>query len=359
MGFLGYEKDWGEDMNKHGGYFGEDKKEIIDFSVNINPLGVPETLMTKLKEGLPSLISYPEIDGYTAKMILSKHLKKDMDEIILGNGATELIYLFARAMKAKKAVIIQPTFTEYKRAFRVSGTEIINFYTHEKDGFRLDMASLLQKIEMKMPEVVVLCNPNNPTGVFYEPLELTPLLEKLKSSGSYLFIDESFIDFTKKKSLEHLINEYPIFILRSMTKTYAIPGLRLGYGLSSREMIKKLKEVKEPWTINSLALIAVEVLLDDIKYQERTQEWYSTEKQFLRDELSSIDALKVFPSEGNFFLCRLHENIGVEAKKNLLERGIYIRTCEDFEGLSDEYIRLAIRSREENIELIKALKSTL
>ncbi|QUH19991.1 threonine-phosphate decarboxylase CobD [Alkaliphilus sp. B6464] len=342
-------------MNKHGGYFGHKQREVIDFSVNINPLGVPSKLMKELEKELPMLIRYPEIDGKTAKETLSKYLDKEADKIILGNGATELIYLFARAIKASKVLLIQPTFTEYERAFQVSGSSIFHFYTHEKAGFRIDMPELLASIENLNPQVVVLCNPNNPTGVFYEPEELMPLLEVIKKKNCYLFVDESFIDFTEKISLSSFVEEYPIFILRSMTKTYGIPGLRLGYGLGDTDIIKELNYIKEPWTINSLALKAVDILLMDNDYFNRTQKWYEEEKNFLLNGLSSINNIDVFPSEGNFFLCKLKNSSGENVKSTLLNYGIYIRTCTDFKGLNDQFIRLAVRGREENEKLIHSL----
>ena len=343
-------------MNEHGGYFGKKQNEIFDFSVNINPLGVPTKLIEELAKELPNLIRYPEIDGITAKETLSKHLKKEIDQIILGNGATELIYLFARAIKANKVLIIHPTFTEYERAFEVSGSKVYDFYTSEKDGFRINMEDLFDSIEQIEPDVVVLCNPNNPTGIFYKPEELAPLLKVIQKKNSCLFIDESFIDFTDQPSLSNFIEDYSIFILRSMTKTYGIPGLRLGYGLGSTDIINKLNCIKEPWTINTLALKAVGILLEDEEYFCEMKEWYEKEKEFLFNELSNINNIEVFPSEGNFFLCKLKNRTGWDLKDTLVNEGIYIRTCTDFKGLNDQFIRLAVRSREENEKLLDALK---
>lgn len=342
-------------MNEHGGYFGNKTDKIADFSVNINPLGVPSKLLEELTKELPNLIRYPEIDGKTAKETLSKHLNKEASQIILGNGATELIYLVARAIKANKVLIIQPTFTEYERAFKVTGSNIYHFCTYEKDRFYVDMLELLEAIESLNPQIVVLCNPNNPTGVFYEPNQLKPLLDTIRKRNSYLFVDESFIDFTEKISLDSYVEDYPIFILRSMTKTYGIPGLRLGYGIGSKELISKLSEIKEPWTINSLALKAVDILLNDKDYFNSTKTCCSKEKNFLLSKLSLIKNIKAFPSEGNFVLCKLQNYTGKELKEALLKDNIYIRTCTDFKGLNDEFIRLAVRSREENEKLIDSL----
>lgn len=344
-------------MNKHGGYFGDSKKQIIDFSVNINPLGVPDTLKEKLKKSIDNLERYPEIDGDSAKATLSKKLTVCKENIILGNGATELIYLFAKSFKPKKVLIVEPTFTEYQRAFSLNGSEIYRFKCSESDDFEINIKLLLKEIDKIRPEVVVICNPNNPTGVFTQYETMRFVLDKLKTISGTLFIDESFIDFTEKHSLISMIEDYPIFILRSMTKIYSIPGLRLGYGLANTTIIERLNKNKEPWTINSLALDSVEVLLEDTKYIEATQKWYSSEKKYLREGLKQIKSLKVYESEGNFFLCKLKKSNSYELRDYLLKRGIYIRICEDFYDLGDNFIRVAIRNRKENITLIKELNN--
>jgi len=343
-------------MNKHGGYFGEKRKNVIDFSVNINPLGVPEKLITELRGRLLDLVRYPEIDGESAKRILSEKLNVGKGSLILGNGATELIYLFARAIRPKKVLIIQPTFTEYNRAFELNDGSILNFKTDEKNDFNIDIDELINELDNVKPDVLVICNPNNPTGVFTDKEIIMPVLDKLKEIGACLFIDESFIDFTNRKAYASLIDNYQVFILRSMTKTYAIPGLRLGYGLASKEIITEMNKVKEPWTINSLALSAVPVLLEDNEYIAKMKAWHIEENKFLFNALDSINGLKVYKSEANFFLCRLYSVSAQSLKEHMLSKNIYIRTCEDFHGLNDEYVRFAVRSREENELLVKYLK---
>ncbi|AFS77652.1 L-threonine-O-3-phosphate decarboxylase CobB [Gottschalkia acidurici 9a] len=343
-------------MNKHGGYFGENKNKIIDFSVNINPLGVPNKLINRLQESLKHLERYPEIDGESGKIELSRRLNINTENIILGNGATELIYLFSRALKPKKVMIIEPTFTEYERAFKLNESEIYHFETLEKENFQINIERLLEEIEKIRPDLLVMCNPNNPTGIFTEAESMMKILNKLKEINSYLFIDESFIDFTDKKSYISFIESYPTFILRSMTKTYAIPGLRLGYGLGNKSLIEKLKKQKEPWTINSLALEAIPILLGDENYFRKTNDWYKFEKKYLKENLEKIEDIKTYESNGNFFLCKLKKSDSKVIKEYLLDKKIYIRTCEDFYGLNQEYLRLAIRTREENELLLKEIK---
>lgn len=343
-------------MNKHGGYFGEEKNKVIDFSVNINPLGVPERLISELKESLTELVRYPEIDGESAKRTLAEKLNVESESLILGNGATELIYLFARALRPEKVLIVQPTFTEYARAFELNGGSVSNFNTEQQNDFNIDIDSLINELNRIKPKALVICNPNNPTGVFTDKEVFKPVLDVLREIGACLFIDESFIDFTDKYPYASLVDRYQIFILRSMTKTYAIPGLRLGYGLASKEIVTEMNRLKEPWTLNSLALSAVPVLLEDDEYMAKMKEWHTKENEFLYNELNSINGLKVYKSDANFFLCKLFSASAQSLKQYMLNRNICIRTCEDFYGFNDEYVRFAVRSREENELLIRCLK---
>lgn len=343
-------------MNKHGGYYGEDQNNVIDFSVNINPLGVSKNLVEALKKELEKMERYPEIDGISAKEILAKHLSTKSEKVILGNGATELIYLFARSINPKKVLIVQPTFTEYKKAFELVGSSIYSFVTKEEDNFTIHIGDLVAELDSLKPDVLVLCNPNNPTGTFTNMNDLIPVLNKLKEIGGYLFIDESFIDFTDEVPYLSLIYEYNIFILRSMTKIFAVPGLRLGYGVANEETISRLYHMKEPWTINSLALSSVPILLNDVEYTMKTKKWYEEEKKFLFQELDKIKDIKVFHGKANFFLIKLLQKDSYSLKKYLLSKDVYIRTCDDFIGLSNEYIRVAVRNREENIKLVSEIR---
>lgn len=343
-------------MNKHGGYYGENYQDIMDFSVNINPLGVPETLIEVLKKELDKMVRYPEIDGASEKEFLAQHLGLKSENLILGNGATELIYLFARSIKSERVLIVKPTFTEYNKAFELEGSSIYEFYTGEENDFSIEIEELANKIDDIKPNVLVICNPNNPTGVFTELEKLIPVLNKLKDIKAHLFIDESFIDFTDRDSCISLIDKYDIFILRSMTKIFAVPGLRLGYGIAKQDIISKLNQMKEPWTINSLALKSIQVLLKDSQYLDKTQHWYSEEKQFLYNGLKSLPNIKIIKSETNFFLLKLLKHDAAQLKKHLLNKKIFIRSCDDFQGLSDKYIRIAIKKREENTKILTEIR---
>ncbi len=347
-------------MNKHGGYYGEEKSKVIDFSVNINPLGISKKVSKSLKNNIENIVRYPEIDGDSAKEDIANSLQFSKQNIILGNGAIELIYLFSRALKPKKTLIIQPTFNEYERAFKIVKSNIIYYNTSEKKDFEINIKDLLSKIDNNRPDVVVFCNPNNPTGNFLNSKELKPILDKIKSIDSYLFLDESFIHFTNRLSFIDYVEKYPIFIIRSMTKFYAVPGIRLGYGVGNKNIINKLNNHKEPWAINSLALSIVPEILNDRDYVQKTMSWYNSEKEYMKEELAKIDGIKVYESFTNFFLCKLKDMTSFNLKDRLLKKhNIYIRTCEDFCGLDNLFFRISIRTHVQNKHLIHSLKKAL
>ncbi|MBC7960680.1 MAG: threonine-phosphate decarboxylase [Vallitaleaceae bacterium] len=340
-------------MNKHGGYFGN-QKDMLDFSVNLNPLGFPEAARAFMLEELQRLEHYPEPHSIEARAAIAQKLLVHSDQIIMGNGATELIYLFARAVKAKKVMLLQPTFNEYERAFLQYGAQCIYHVLKPEDGFSLNLEHLQAEILENKPEVVVLCNPNNPTGSYIEKEQIQHILCTLSTYSGYLMVDESFYEFEDQPTALSLLTAKNLFLIRSMTKFYAIAGIRLGYGLGHTSLIQRLNTFKEPWTLNAFASHMVPYLLGDTDYYIQTCQWYHEEKAYLRAHLKAISFLKVFATHANFFLC--YTALGSQELMNkLIEKGIYIRTCEDFCGLEKNYIRLALRSRQENDRLIQAL----
>ncbi|MDD2629295.1 MAG: threonine-phosphate decarboxylase CobD [Limnochordia bacterium] len=340
-------------MNKHGGYYGDDREDVLDFSVNINPLGPPKSVLACLEESLAQIHRYPEIEGAKHKELLAKRLGIEPEEVMLGNGGIELIYLYARAMAHERALIIQPTFNEYERAFRLARTEVYHHVLQAADNFQVDLARLHKQIRQVKPDVIVLCNPNNPTGSYLSPSGLAAIFQK--ASGCHFFIDESFVDFGGVGMPWGLIKEYPVFVLRSMTKFYAMPGIRLGYGVANSKIIAQMRVYKEPWTVNQLALKALACVVDDEEYLKTTKEWFRTEKDYLYRRLMAIRSIQVFPSHCNFHLIKYQNAATSVLQSRLLQAGIYIRTCEDFVGLGGEFYRMAVKTREDNQRLLAAL----
>lgn len=342
-------------MNKHGGYNGENP-EMLDFSVNINPLGIPERIKEKLVAGIDGLVNYPEITGKSTIQKLATDIGVSPQNVVLGNGAIELIYLFARSHKPGRALIIQPTFNEYERALKLYGWDVEHFILAEENDFRIDPSKLLKAIESIKPQVVFCCNPNNPTGSVYSRDFISRLVESTAKETIW-FLDESFIGFTAEEDGLPLIknSDHPVFLLRSLTKLYALPGLRIGYGVGTGAIIKAMEAYKEPWTINGLGLIAAAAVYDEKDYGKKTRDYIGRERHRVYHELKKIAILKVFESGTDFHLCRLLKGRMTDLQKYLEAQGMNIRTCEDFTGLDESYFRMAIKKEKNNNQLLACL----
>ncbi|MCT4542249.1 MAG: aminotransferase class I/II-fold pyridoxal phosphate-dependent enzyme [Vallitalea sp.] len=344
-------------MNRHGGYHGD--LNVVDYSININPIGVTNNIKQIIKESIDNICRYPDIDGKTAKEAISTKYNIDMDNIMMGNGASELIYLFARAIRPKKVLIIEPTFNEYRRAFQLVGSNIEDYILDYKEDFQCNLDKFERKMSSFKPDVVVLCNPNNPTGKFIELDEIKQLMDIISNENSFLFIDESFIEFTRKESIINKLESNNIFSLRSMTKYYAIPGLRIGYGISNKRVIDKMEKYKEPWTMNTFALNIVPKIINDTYFDNKVIDWVKCEREYLYKNLININNLTVYNTYSNFFLCKLNYFSGNMLNLKLLKKNMYVRVCDNFKSLDESFIRIAIKDHSDNEKLIKGLNDLL
>ena len=347
-------------MNKHGGYRGG-RKDVLDFSININPLGMPEGLRKRLEAALDDLGRYPEITGETARNKIAEDIGAAPENVILGNGAIELIYLFARGVHPERALIPVPTFNEYRRALSMNGCgEVCELTLSPEDDFALDPEKLIRLAEKCHPEAVYLCNPTNPIGRLYSKAFIKELMDRMDPEIIW-FIDESFIEFSGIETCLEYVNhsDRRLFLLRSLTKFFGVPGLRIGYGVGSAGLIRAMEAYKEPWTINTLALEAAMCIYDDKAYMKRTRDYIQTERQRVFDALSGLPGLQVYPSGADFHLYKVEGRSAQTLQKELLEQHINIRTCEDFAGLETQFFRAAIKRHEDNDRLIAALNNIL
>ena len=380
-------------MDFHGGniykiFREKNIKEILDYSSNINPYGIPESLKKRITENLEILERYPDPDYVELRQKLSNLNKVNLSDIILGNGATEIIFLFMKVINPKKILIVSPTFGEYERAVKateISGDtvslsssngdnknienkkiEIEYFELKESDDFKLNIGNLKNELENKY-DLLIICNPNNPTGKF---LKLTQTEEILKECNKYdtkLFIDEAFIEFLADGMKESIINteenKKNLFVTRAFTKFFAIPGLRLGYGMYfDKELEQKISEKKEPWSVNNIAELAGLTVLDDTEYIEKTLKWITKEKIYMYEKLNEISGIKVYETEVNFITGKIDEKLFLEGlnvkilREKMLEQGILIRDASNFKFLDERFFRLAIKDRESNDRVIEAMK---
>jgi len=338
--------------------FGKNENDIIDFSSNVNPHIISD-LGKYVLEGLEKSRSYPDINYTNLRNNISDYIKVDSELIIPGNGATEIIYLLMKSIKRRLA-ILNPTFSEYGRGAKLNDLEVINFHLKEEDNFSIDLDEIQQNIE-KFDSLFV-CNPNNPNG---KVKDLNRLLDLMIENNKLLIVDETFMEFVgeeEKYSLINKIEQTPnLFILKAVTKFFGMPGLRLGYGVTSnKQIIKNIYEYKEPWTINSFAENLSNYLFKDKEYINGSKDYYINERKFMLEELRKISRLKVYDTDTNFVLIKLDDDEANSLKLELFEKyNILIRDASNFIGLDKSYIRVAIKSHNDNKVLIESLRKIL
>ncbi len=380
-------------MDFHGGniykvFREKNIKEILDYSSNINPYGIPESLKSRIIENLEILERYPDPDYVELREKLAHLNKIDISDIVLGNGATEIIFLFMKVINPKKILIVSPTFGEYERAVKateISGDtvslsssngdnknienkkiEIEYFELKESDDFKLNIGNLKNELENKY-DLLIICNPNNPTGKFLKLAQTEEILKECNKYNTKLFIDEAFIEFLEDGMKESIINtegnKKNLFVTRAFTKFFAIPGLRLGYGMYfDKELEKKISEKKEPWIVNNFAEMARLTVLDDAENIEKTLKWIAEEKIYMYEKLNKISGMKVYETEVNFITGKIDEKLfseGVNVKilrEKMFEQGILIRDASNFKFLDERFFRLAIKDRASNERVIEAMK---
>ena len=380
-------------MDFHGGniykvFREKNIKEILDYSSNINPYGIPESLKKKITENLEVLERYPDPDYVELRQKLANLNKVNLSDIVLGNGATEIIFLFMKVINPKKILIVSPTFGEYERAVKateISGDtvslsssngdnknienkkiEIEYFELKESDDFKLNIGNLKNELENKY-DLLIICNPNNPTGKFLKLAQTEEILKECNKYDTKLFIDEAFIEFLADGMKESIINteenKKNLFVTRAFTKFFAIPGLRLGYGMYfDKELEKKISEKKEPWSVNNFAEMAGLTVLDDAEYIEKTLKWIAEEKIYMYEKLNKISGMKVYETEVNFITGKIDEKLFSEGlnvkilREKMLEQGILIRDASNFKFLDERFFRLAIKDRASNERVIEVMK---
>lgn len=353
----------------HGGnvfavarHLGIAPEELLDFSASINPLGPPAGVKPAVMAAFDRAIHYPDDGALELKEALAAHHCVSPDNITVANGSTELIHLLPRLFPKGRALIVAPPFAEYARALERCGWERDYVHLKEGAGFTLDIAGLRQRLQEGW-DLLFLCNPNNPAGSVHPPGDIARVAELCRGTGTFLVLDEAFIDFCPEASAAGLLLSEPeAVVLRSLTKFFAIPGLRLGYSIAHPAVNRRLADLREPWSVNVLAQAAGLAALADTGFRQRTLALIREEAAFLLAGLKAIPGLATFPTAANYLLVRVECPQGLTAaavRDRLLERRILIRDCANFHGLDARYFRVAVRTREENLRLLDGLRWVL
>jgi cobyric acid synthase CobQ/L-threonine-O-3-phosphate decarboxylase len=351
----GYEH--GGNIRKLARASGRPVEDILDFSANINPLGPPEWLRPLISSRLSSIAHYPDPDCTLLKATIATRYGVREEEVLVGNGSTEILHLLPLALPIDRALIPVPSYTDYGKAVARTEKPVERIFLKEEEAFRLDPSFFESKLLGN--EIVFTGQPNNPTGLIIEPETLRALV--LRHPSTVFVVDESFLDFVE--GVESLVKDRPpnAIILRSLTKFYAIPGLRLGFAIGEQEMIEKIEKMMPPWSVNTLAQAVGEEALKDEAYANRTRAFVREEREFLFNELQSLPGLTVYPGRANFLLVRIDRKDmdAPSLAKQMLSSGIAIRVCDNFDGLDRRFFRVAVRTRGENLKLLNGLKRDL
>lgn len=333
-----------------------------DVSANLNPLGPPDWVAGALVAHLGELAVYPEPDHLTARRAIAEQEGVQPHQVLLTNGGAEAIFLAAAHHAGQQALIVTPTFGEYAKACAAHRLCIVE-HALSAPTFEIDLHALVK--HAVNADVVFICRPNNPTGTLAPAALIETLLNALKPSAS-LVVDEAFIDLAlEADALTPLLARYPqLILLRSMTKFYTLPGLRLGYILADAALVTQLSTYQPPWSVNHLAVTLVAPLLADGEFAQRTRQWLASEQPRMATALAAL-GLEVVPSVSCFFLVRpsaalrQQGNTSEQLLKRLLVSGVLARHTHSFTGLRGEWLRLALRDRSGNERLLKVLHDCL
>jgi len=336
---------------------GRPVEEILDFSANINPLGPPEWLRPLVSSVLGSVVHYPDPDCTELVLAASQRYGCPQEQVMVGNGSTELLHLIPRVLSKRRAVIMAPSYADYGAAAREAGLDCEPFLLSEADGFSCDVTRL--RSHLVGDEVVFLCNPNNPTGQLFDGDSLRELARE--NPSTFFLIDEAFGDFVD--NMTTLIDDRPgnVAVLLSLTKIYAIPGLRLGCAIADPPIADAVRRRQPLWSVNTIAQTVGAAALRDVEYVARTREFVREQRESLASGLKSLPGLAVYPGTANFLLVRIDRNSpdALTLAELMMRDGIAIRACDNFEGLDKRFFRVAVRTREENERLCDALRRSL
>ena len=355
----------GSDLEKIEKVFGIKKEDIVSYSANVNPLGISHKLREVLSQHLDAITRYPDREYTKLRQCIADYTGAQMENIIMGNGSTELISLFIQTNHPKKAMILGPTYSEYERDINLGGGTCIYFPLKEENDFRMDVNALCQQLDDNL-DLLVLCNPNNPTSSAITRREMRRILDACMEHGIFVMVDETYVEFApdeKNVTSVSLTNYYSnLIILRGTSKFFASPGLRLGYAITgNRDVAKEINTRKDPWTINSLAEIAGQIMFQDEDYIRETKDLITSERARLYQELSSWDTVRVYEPQANFILVKILKE-GVDAEmlfEHCIRKGMMIRNCSTFPFLDSQFIRFCIMSPEDNDRLLEAFRELL
>lgn len=340
--------------------------QVLDFSASINPLG-PSPLVWRAITGARHLLShYPDPDCWALRQALAAQWQCDSAQIVIGNGSMELIAAIPRALKIERLLLVQPTFSEYAASMARAGGRVTQVYADRDEQYALPIDRLCgllhrQKTGPRAIDGIVLCNPNSPTGQACDAGAVLALARKAQRRGVWLIVDETFADYCPERSILPLASSLSrVVVLRSLTKFYGLPGLRVGYAVAAAPVARALRESLPPWSVNAMGQVAALAALHDRAHARKSLRFVMNERSRLAGLLAALPGCRVFPGQANFLFMELPR--GWQARKMtelLRQEGLLIRDCSSVPGTNARSIRIAVRPRRDNDRLLKALSRWL
>lgn len=350
----------GSDLEKIASHFHINQESIINFAVNVNPLGVSSTLKNTLSKKLDIISSYPDRNYISLRNILAKYCSSVPENIIVGNGSTELISLLISNIKAKSALLLGPTYSEYERELQLINCTLDEYRLSAIDDFQLHIEDLFQHLSNGF-DFLIMCNPNNPTGKALTTNQLRQILDYCLSRNIFVMIDETYIEFSSDietfSAVPLTANYTNLMVLRGVSKFFAAPGLRMGYGITrNKQLLEHLALHQNPWSLNSIAALAGEILFTDLEYINTSRDLITQERSNFYDFFNTCKHYKVFSSEANFILVQLcHPQMTAnDFFVHCIKNSLMIRNCDSFFENDGEFVRFCFMLPEDNAQLIKS-----
>lgn len=339
--------------------WGIEPHEVLDFSANINPLGPPQGVLSAIENAVTpiSLRVYP--DGHNFVSAIADKYRLMPDEIVVGSGTASLIFAVMHALSPKRVLILEPAFVEYSRAAAAVNAKKTTELLTEERGFTPDFPSLVRTVNEQQFDLVILNSPHNPTGALYPRDALLSLIDAAEEHNAAVLLDEAFIDYASQRSLVSLAaTKSHLIVLRSLTKFYAMPGLRIGYAVCAAKSAGRIREQIDPWSVSTVALEAGSAALDEDEFGAESCRVNAIVREEFAGALRGV-ALEVLPSAANFLLAKLPHGSGGDLQSWLESKRILIRRCDSFHGLGEAFIRLAVRSSSDNVRLVCLIEEWL
>ena len=355
----------GSDLEKIEQIYGIKKEDIVSFSANVNPLGASPLMKRELAHGLDVISSYPDREYTKLREVIAGYLQTVKEFILVGNGSTELITCFIRSVAPKKAMIIGPTYSEYERELSLDGGRSAYFALGENEDFRLDTSSLVSTLDSSI-DMLIICNPNNPTSSAITVDDMRIILDRCRALGIFVLVDETYMEFAKepeKYSAIPLTGEYDnLCLLRGVSKFFASPGLRLGYAIcGNTRLMKEIAKNKDPWTVSSVAELAGQLMFADSEYIQSTKDLIFSERTRVTKALRDIPGLKVYEPIANFVLCRItKENVDADILfDKAIRNNMMIRNCSTFPFLDNTFFRICFMNPADNDRLLALIRDVI